>query len=136
MKGHQVFGLIRTLDPNLWFSGKTLEEHQDLSKELDNFGPNLKIVTGLVVTTVGSKTYTQGPQHLQMLLQHLERPIQIYHNLATEQDEAKRQNILQPLINDIKQKIKAIDSMKLTPQLEKARGYWENALRNLSRPDD
>ena len=97
LKGGDVFGLTRTLNPNLWFSGIRLDEYQKLPKKLDEFGDDLEIMTGLVTVTEGNQVYSKEVQHLTELLQHLQGIVRIYTSLSTDENEVERQKILQPL---------------------------------------
>lgn len=144
LKGGNVFGLTRTLDPNLWFSGITLDEYQKLSKKLDEFGDDLEIMTGLVTVTEGNQVYSKGLQHLTELLQHLQDIVRIYTSLSTEENEVERQKILQPLQSVCSNAIQQIDddlskleeTDKGTKDLKTRRTYWDTALDFLRKKND
>ncbi|MCJ1468507.1 hypothetical protein MMC07_007136 [Pseudocyphellaria aurata] len=129
------FGLLRTLDPNLWYSGKTRDDHQSLSTELGEWGPNLRILTGLILPTPGNKVYEKGPASLTKLLQDLRGPAQLYTSLATENEELERQKIIKPLIADLEKQINEIDGGRFKPAAKIQ--YWSGAIENkLGKPND
>ena len=75
------FKVIRTLDPNLWFQGVSVDKRDKLHRQLTHLcehGRELNILTLLVVTSLPIEDFFASAENLQKGLEQLRHPVSRY----------------------------------------------------------